>query len=300
MATSQDDTRETLKIIEGTIDKRLSQEDTKETPVVLVIDELAFLNKTSVGKEIAHTMERISTEGRKCGVYMLASSQTWLVSRTGNDSVVRDTLTSAYVHRIKPKQASVLLQDKEEAEKVKKGCKKAGDVLFVPVGKESEVCKMPFATAQDMEIVCQIVKQSNGKNIAIPLPRHAHGDEINFKRNDKQELLNVEPEKPIEFVDPIDENSEFLQKIRDYKDTQQLSLGELSRRSEVDKGLLSKVLRGLEPLSNGVKKSLETLLTTGTQQHSTLKEARRNVFVPPDVLEGRRDAQRENKFEKPL
>ena len=137
MATYKDDMVAVLNEVEGLIDRRLRQIDTDTTPVVLVIDELAFLAKTSIGSAVAHTMERISTEGRKCAVYMLASSQTWLVARTGDSSVVRDTLTSAFVHRIKPKQANLLLQDKEEAEKVKKYIKQAGDVLLCPVNDES-------------------------------------------------------------------------------------------------------------------------------------------------------------------
>ena len=151
MATNKDDSLKVLKEVEKTIDQRLQQLDTDDTPVVLVIDELAFLSKTSLGKPLAHTMERISTEGRKCAVYMLASSQTWLVARTGESSVVRDTLTSAYVHRIKPKQANLLLQDKEEADKVKRYCKQAGDVLLCPVNDESVVCKMPYTTETDMQ-----------------------------------------------------------------------------------------------------------------------------------------------------
>lgn len=151
MATNKDDSVKVLKEVEQIITERLQQLDTDTTPVVLVIDELAFLSKTALGKPLAHTMERISTEGRKCAVYMLASSQTWLVARTGESSVVRDTLTSAYVHRIKPKQANLLLQDREEAEKVKRYCKQAGDVLLCPVNDESIICKIPYTTETDMQ-----------------------------------------------------------------------------------------------------------------------------------------------------
>ncbi len=159
MATYKDDMLTALTAVEQTIDNRLQQIDTDETPVVLVIDELAFLVKTSIGPAITHTMERISTEGRKCAVYMLASSQTWLAARTGNNTVVRDTLTSAYVHRIKPKQANLLLQDKDEAEKVKKQVKHAGEALLVPVGDESVVVRMPFTTDADMQLVVTQVTQ---------------------------------------------------------------------------------------------------------------------------------------------
>ena len=175
MATYKDDMLVVLNEIEQIIDNRLKQHDTDSTPVVLVIDELAFLAKTSLGSKVAHTMERISTEGRKCAVYLLASSQTWLVARTGDSSVVRDTLTSAFVHRIKPKQANLLLQDKEEAEKVRRHVKQAGEVLLCPVGDESVICKMPFTTESDMEFVAKMLRKDAKDAIDVtpktaPLP----------------------------------------------------------------------------------------------------------------------------------
>ncbi|PIE31669.1 hypothetical protein CSA56_17610 [candidate division KSB3 bacterium] len=173
MATYKDDMLKVLNEIEQTIDTRLQQIDTDTRPVVLVIDELAFLAKTSIGGAVAHTMERISTEGRKCAVYMLASSQTWLVARTGASSVVRDTLTSAFVHRIKPKQANLLLQDKEEAEKVKKYIKQAGDVLLCPVNDDSVVCRMPFTTESDMEFVASMLASESAIDVTpkSPVPK---------------------------------------------------------------------------------------------------------------------------------
>ncbi len=157
MATYKDDMLKMLKEIDQIIQRRLKQVDVDTTPVVLVIDELAFLSTTSIGPEIAQTMERISMEGRKCAVYMLASSQTWLTAKTGGSSSVRDTLTSAFVHRIKPKQANLLLQDKDEASKVKKHVKHAGQALLVPVGDESVVVKMPFTTEADMSYVVGMI-----------------------------------------------------------------------------------------------------------------------------------------------
>lgn len=150
MATNTVAMEEVLQDVETIIKNRLQQKDTDTTPVVLVIDELALLNKSSIGKLLAHVMERISTEGRKCAVYMLASSQTWLVARTGESSVVRDTLTSAFVHRIKPKQANLLLQDSDETEKVKRHIKKPGQALLMPVCDDSTIVQIPFATEDDM------------------------------------------------------------------------------------------------------------------------------------------------------
>jgi hypothetical protein len=194
MATFKDDMLIILKEIEKIIDQRLQQLDTDTTPVVLVIDELAFLAKTNIAKPLAHTMERISTEGRKCAVYMLASSQTWLVARTGENSVVRDTLTSAYVHRIKPKQANLLLQDKEEAEKVKRYCKQAGDVLLCPVNDESVVCKMPYTTETDMQTLLQMFGPSlHGSDIDGMFQQMSRGAEpANLQEGKQLSIRQIE------------------------------------------------------------------------------------------------------------
>ncbi len=197
MATYKDDMLTVLNQVEQTIDRRLQQIETDETPVVLVIDELAFLAKTSIGSAIAHTMERISMEGRKCAVYMLASSQTWLSSRTGNSSVVRDTLTSAYVHRIKPKQANLLLQDKDEADKVKKQVKHAGEALLVPVGNESVIVTMPFTTAADMRMVVEMAGQQ--QNVS---QRSVQDEKITYFPSGTSLSINEEFEQIVAGVEP--------------------------------------------------------------------------------------------------
>lgn len=151
--------------VETLIETRMNEAKEYYTPAVIVIDELHFLCKTSMKNAIVHMMERISTEGRKVQVYMLASSQTWLAAIFGN-SVTRDTLTSAYVHRIKPRQANYLLQDKEESDKVKKYIKRAGQALLCPVSGESSIVDIPFTTAEDMQKLSK--KIVNGPDIELP------------------------------------------------------------------------------------------------------------------------------------
>ncbi len=229
MATYKDEMLTVLTDIEQTIDRRLQQIETDTTPVVLVIDELAFLSKTSIGNTMAHTMERISTEGRKCAVYMLASSQTWLVARTGQSSVVRDTLTSAFVHRIKPKQANLLLQDKEEVNKVKKYVRQAGEVLLCPVNDESVICKIPLTTDADMERVVARVAAS-GQRVDQPV---APGNRS---------------------VDLIDQAQKYLNESG-------TTLRQLAENAGVDKGYLSRVLHHKKPLSESLKQKLSEVIS---------------------------------------
>jgi len=265
MATSPDDMLNVLTQVELIIDHRLKQIDTDTTPIVLVIDELAFLSKTSIGSSVAHTMERISTEGRKCAVYMLASSQTWLAARTGDSSVVRDTLTSAYVHRIKPKQANLLLQDKGEAEKVKKYVKQAGDVLFCPVNDDSTVCKMPYTTEADMMMVAEMLQaqriQIFPQSMEQPfdtsvLPEKEAQDELPESSSGSAKKMISAPKSTLS--DSFD--TKLVEILREQMETSPLDdktwRKQLAEASGVSEPLIKKVVDGKQKLTARTAKKL--------------------------------------------
>jgi hypothetical protein len=168
VASKKADIFKALQTTEDMLDKRLRGEDTCETPFVLVLDELLLLSKMSCGPLTWRVMERISTEGRKNNMFMLASSQSWLAERLGGNSIVRDTLTSAVVHRIKPKQANVLLQDKSEVERVRQ-LKQAGEILMCPVEDDSYFARIPYTTEQDMaRIATMMTPESAAVNPTMP------------------------------------------------------------------------------------------------------------------------------------
>lgn len=240
MATFYDQMVEALKRIEATIDNRLAQRDTSTTPVVLLIDELAFLMTSTLQEQLAYTMRRVSMEGRKCEVYMLASSQTWLASATGKDSIVRDTLTSAYVHKIKPKQANLLLQDKEETEKVKRYCRKAGDVLLCSVQSESEIARMPLTTEDDLNLVIDLVKTSVNSQ---------HVDQAVDQCSQPTGLVKANP------VDLVEQIKNTLKNEGDFS--------ALVQSTGIDKAYLSRILNRKQKMSNNVEELLKIWLAEG-------------------------------------
>ncbi len=272
MATSKDDTLNVLKYVEQTIENRLKQIDTDETPVVLVIDELAFLSTTSIGGDIAHTMERISMEGRKCAVYMLASSQTWIAAKTGKSSTVRDTLTSAYVHRIKPKQANLLLQDKEEADKVKKHVKQAGEALLVPVGDESTVVRMPFTTEADMHRVAELI----GEDAPKALNKKPEASDETELDQELRKLVNTsvlrdrslpeptdEPEDAImPGIDPLAIDPKLLtaEMMKTEIEAHFPSQAEAARQMGITASYLSKILSEGKPLTDELRQKFAEIL----------------------------------------
>ena len=242
MATYYDQMIETLKRIEQTIENRLAQRDKSTIPVVLLIDEVAFLMTTSLQDQLAHTMRRVSMEGRKCDVFMLASSQTWLASTTGGNSVLRDTLTSAYIHKIKPKQAQILLQDKAETEKVKRYCRKAGDVLLCSVQQESEIARVPYTTENDMQDVIDLVNETVNRP-------------VNSQHVDRSVDRSSQPTERVEVmtVDLVDQVKDRLKNPGD--------LTALAQSTGFDKAYLSRVLNRKQPMSKRVEECFNAWLT---------------------------------------
>lgn len=231
VGTTHDEAAEILAEVDRVIDDRMSQKDTDETPIVLVIDELHKLMTTGLASQLTNTMQHVSIEGRKCSVYMLAGSQTWLAATTGNNSVARDTLTSAYVHRIKPKQANLILQDPEETRKVKKFLKQPGDVMFCPVNDAPQVAKMPLATEYDMKLVANMCGSVAVPRPSAPAPENATAQES--------------------FQDMRD----WLKDLCDSEDGFFMRLVEASGS---DKGQLSATINKRRPMSEGIRQKIES------------------------------------------
>ena len=144
--------------------KRQGEEAT-DRPLVLVVDELKGIRKKAWFPKLVDLMEKIPTEGRKFGVYMLISTQDCRV-KAGFD--FRDTLTSLYAFKNKPKQLQTLLQDSEKVQQVKKITQK-GIALFEPTEGEPAVVKVPFCAPADMMYFTQEyrVRQANGREICV-------------------------------------------------------------------------------------------------------------------------------------
>ena len=159
-ATWKDEILDVVQEVEMILERRLKQEDTDETPVLLIIDEIAMLSRTSFFTPIAHCMERIAQEGRKCHIFEMLSSQVWLAEIIGKNSALRDSLTSAYVHKIKPKQANLLLQNKDATDLVKQ-IRKPGKVVFCPVFDPPTLCDIPLTTEEDMQTVARMLSGEN-------------------------------------------------------------------------------------------------------------------------------------------
>jgi hypothetical protein len=144
-------------------DRLDAPEDTVFPPLVFVCDELNYCSKQRYAVTLQTLFDRIATEGRKVWVYLLVSSQDTRMKK-GLD--FRDCLASSYVFRMKPKQASYLLQDSEETAKHKRVRGKGEALLNLTTG-ESQIVKVPFCAPSDfLRAEQEFVRVANGAPVA--------------------------------------------------------------------------------------------------------------------------------------
>lgn len=246
------------------LDNRLKTVRTyTQEPYVLLIDELPVIMKSSQGQAVEAVLGRIASEGRKVACFALISGQDTRLKAAGGN---RDLLTSQIAYNLRKKQARYLFDDSEIVglHKVVRESKEPGLCVFNSTDDIPILMKQPFCTPADVLYVESLLVSNS-----TPAAHVTSGDTSQVNVEKSVESVECPVETEVEPVELDEQSSLFLEKIREVKESQQWSLGELSRRSGVDKGLLSKLLNGKEKLTPGVMENLKTLLNTGTQHDST-------------------------------
>jgi len=102
-AADDDEILESLRLIHAELDAR--ERGARGPILVWAVDEWTDLARRRVADELRDTARRVSTVGRKLGVYAAISGQGWTKESAGE---VRDYLTAAYVHKLRPPVARLL------------------------------------------------------------------------------------------------------------------------------------------------------------------------------------------------
>lgn len=74
---------------------------------IFIADEFSALQRGQLAEPLAQLVEALGQEGRKLGLYAMVAGQVWSAARAGGTEL-RDSLASAYVHRLRPAQARML------------------------------------------------------------------------------------------------------------------------------------------------------------------------------------------------
>lgn len=76
-------------------------------PWLFIADEFSALQRGALAEPLAALVEALGQEGRKLQLYGMVCGQVWSGTRSGGTEL-RDSLASAYVHRLRPAQARML------------------------------------------------------------------------------------------------------------------------------------------------------------------------------------------------
>lgn len=143
-----------IRDLNAVLDRRLKGQESSEQGILLVIDELARLARLEVFETLIHFIERCTEEARKANMTFFGCSQTWTARHFKGRANIRGCMNSMLVHKTKPSQADLLLEDSQDKKLVKQ-LEKPGDAILVTDYEKPCLVSMPLCTRQDMECVAR-------------------------------------------------------------------------------------------------------------------------------------------------
>ena len=94
--------------------RRLAGEEPSEPGILLVIDQMARLAKMECFETLMTFLERCTEETRKANMTFIGGSTKWNARHFKGRADIRGCMNSALVHRCKPSQADLLLEDSRD------------------------------------------------------------------------------------------------------------------------------------------------------------------------------------------
>jgi hypothetical protein len=182
IADTEERILEAVRFVDSIGKARLKNSDRR--PLILWIDETtALLNNQRVGTALAALMEEIARQYRKVGVYLSASGQIWLSSRSGGSSALRDSFASVLAHRMKRSQARLLLPTDDA-----KVCERlaTGQAVLYRTSGESEIISIPYTSVSDVRRVAGLLPDN------LPTMPNMADPKASWKPDDSQRVARDE------------------------------------------------------------------------------------------------------------
>jgi hypothetical protein len=145
-----------LADLNHTLDRRLSGQEASAPGILLVIDELARLAKMDCFEVLIAFLERCTEETRKANITFIGGSPKWTARHFKGRADIRGCMNAMLIHKTKPSQAELLLEDAHEKNLVKL-LQQPGDAILATDYGVPTVVSVPLCTRQDMETIAQIL-----------------------------------------------------------------------------------------------------------------------------------------------
>ena len=159
-----------IRNLDQTLDRRLKGEEASAPPILLVIDELARLATMDCFDELLGFLERCTEEIRKANIIFIGSSHKWTARHFKGRADIRRCMNSMLIHRTKPSQADLLLEDTSDKNLVKQ-IQRPGEAILVTDYGEPTLVSIPRCSREDMQQVAEILRQNSPGNLA-PFSQH--------------------------------------------------------------------------------------------------------------------------------
>lgn len=153
------DTPRLIHKLSQILDRRLAGEIPSTPGILLVIDELARLAKTDCFDVLVAFLERCTEETRKANMTFIGGSHKWTARHFKGRADIRGCMNSMLIHKTKPSQADLLLEDAQDKHLVKQ-IQHPGEAILVTDFDTPIVVSMPFCTQEDMKTVAEMVKST--------------------------------------------------------------------------------------------------------------------------------------------
>ncbi len=154
------DTPALIQDLNTILDRRLSGQESNKPGILLVIDELARLAKLPCFDDLITFLDRCTEETRKANITFFGSSPKWTARHFKGRADIRGCMNSMLIHKTKPSQADLLLEDAQDKNLVKQ-LQRPGEAILATDYAPPVVITIPYCCRQDMETVAEIIGKRN-------------------------------------------------------------------------------------------------------------------------------------------
>lgn len=263
------DTPALLEDLNRTLDRRLVGEESNEPGILLVIDELARLAKMECFEVLVAFLERCTEETRKANITFMGGSHKWTARHFKGRADIRGCMNSMLIHKTKPSQADLLLEDAHDKHLVKH-LQRPGDAILVTDYDPPTVVSIPFCTRKDMETVARMMSANREESdFSVPSAvsatppaigvddRASSSEVISFEQHRKESKAVRQP-----VFDPKHLTVEMIQAQLQQQKARGIPLtqAELARQAGMSPSYLSRILNGQCPLNDKHKQKFYAIL----------------------------------------
>jgi hypothetical protein len=157
------DTADLIAELNVILDRRLAGKEPGEPGILLVIDEMARLAKMECFDVLISFLERCTEETRKANITFIGGSNKWTARHFKGRADIRSCMNSVLIHKMKPSQADLLLEDAHDKNLVKQ-LQRPGDAILVTDFAMPTLISMPLCRREDMAAVTALINNPSQRN----------------------------------------------------------------------------------------------------------------------------------------